>query len=419
MSASSNAFCNKLYKLAREQNGKNVWLDINGVSVLVIQNLEDADQVLRRNYDNYHKNMAWFRQALGASRFSENGKAWEVRRDLTQEYFTHFDRENTCKLACHHAHLTLEELARDSACGQATINDNTLRKMATCVLIENFFGISLEDAGIDISNLARLMEYGSEYSFVPEGQTSALYKERLAELPELRRQVLKDLAPIRQGKFPPNPLLEGILAADKDPNSNIVLEHELLTFFAAGAETTAATVGWACYLLARYPEMQKQLREEAQACAGTTDWKQLSKLPGLSALISETLRLFPPTPIIARLAVAEDVLSGEKIQAGQNVLISFIGIQHDERLQPDPWVPHLGDAQHPPATRKGSGTNTAFSFGPRVCGGKHFALIELAGFLHVFLTRGIFTLTSDAPPAFYWKSQMLHDGGQPVHVALG
>lgn len=415
----SSEICNHLYRLAREKNGQNVWLNLNGVPVLVIQNHEDALWVLRDNQQNYIKNMRWFRQVLGASRFSEDGEAWKIRQALTQHYFTKFDKEKTCALACHYAHQTLNKLITKSESGQKTISDDALREMATSVLVENFFNIKLSDTTINMHHLANLMEYGSEYSFVPEGQTNALYKEKLLLLPQLRRQILEDFALFRSDKRPINPMLEGMLAADKDPANDIFLEHELLTFFAAGAETTAATIGWACYLLASHPEIQEQLSQESIKFWTTEqphDWEHLSKLNGLSALIAETLRLYPSTPIIARLAVAEDKIGTEIIPANQNVMISFIGIQHDERFHKTPWELNIQQAKVAPLTNKTSGISTAFSFGPRVCGGKQFALVELAGFLSVFLAYGRFELTSTDQPTFYWKSQMLHQGGQPVKV---
>lgn len=416
----SSEFCNDLYRIAREHNGENAQVDLNGVPVLIVQRLEDADWVLRRNADNYRKNMAWFRQSLGKSRFSEDGDAWKIRRDLTQPFFSKFDRDRTFALATHYADQIIERLAADSAGGALTISDDLLREMAVSVLIENFFGLKLSDTTINMRHLAELMEYGSEYSFVPAGQTGAMYQERLKQLPELRRKVLADFKPFRDGRVKGNALLDGLIAADLDPNSGIVLEQELMTFFAAGAETTAATVGWACDLLAMHPDIQTQLRHATDAFwqSSTPDWAQLSQINPLTAFISETLRLYPPTPIIARLAVEADSIGEIDIKPGQNVLISFIGIQHDARLHSQPWQLNMDEGGQNPHTRDGSGINTAFSFGPRVCGGKNFALVELAGFLSVFLSRAEFTATSDAEPVFHWKSQMLREGGHPVRVTL-
>lgn len=408
--------CNHLHELARSHNGQNVWVRFSDVPIFLIQRFEDADYVLRLNHKNYLKNMVWFRQAIGRSRFSEDGQEWEVRRDLTQPFFVRFDRQATFALACKYARKVLPELVRASQAGQTTMDDDTLRRMAISVLIENFFGITLEQANVDITNLGHLMEYSADMALVPPGQSSQASKELQHKLTELRQQTLKDLAPFRQGKIPSSPLLDALLQADRD--GKVVLEHELLTLFSAGAETTAATVGWLCYLLARYPQKQEELYQICAPYTDTADWQSISKLELIGAWISEALRLFPSSPILDRLAVQDDVIGGEPVKAGQNIMISLIGVQHDERLHPSAWELHLGDDKRPAQNRKNSGVNTAFSLGPRVCGGKNFALVELAGFLHTLVTHARFTLTSETPPRFAWKALMLREGGQPVHVAM-
>lgn len=406
--------CGLLYELAETQNGRNVFLDLNGVPVLVVQRLEDADHVLRRNATSYRKNMAWFRQVLGASRFSEDGREWEIRRDLTQAYLSKFDRERTFELSTRYAVLALEKLAANSAAGSPTIDDDVLREMTSSVLVENFFGVALHDTGIDLSVLTELMEIGSEYSFVPAGQAGSIDRSRLLSLPDLRRRVLETMRFFRSDDMAPSPMFEAMTQADGDPSNNIVLEHELVTFLAAGADTSAATMGWACYILARNQTMQERLRTLARAFwrDADTGWPNLKDGTPFKTFISETLRLFPPTPIIARLAVAADRIGDQAISVGQNVMISFIGIQHDRRHRTNPWVPDIGEE----AGRPASGEQTSFSFGPRVCGGKQFAMVELVTFLSVFLIKARFELTSNDAPAFRWKSQMLREGGQPVRV---
>lgn len=411
----SSQICGMLYDFARTRNGETIEIELNGVPVLIVQSLEDAGHVLRHNAVNYRKNMAWFRQALGASRFSEDGEAWKVRQALTQRHFAQFDRDRTVLQAARYAHRACDAMLRDSAEGRQTIDDDILRNLTVSVLVECFFGVAPETISLDLGNLARLMDCGSEYSFVPAGHTGTLYRERLGQLPELRRQVLADLRPFRNGEVPSSPLLADMLAADRDPATGIVLEHELLTFFAAGAETSAATIGWACYLLARHPEVQEALRQEVRAylAGGQRDWSVLSRIEPIANFISETLRLYPPTPIVARLARGPDRIGQHAVDTGQNVLVSFVGVQHDARIRPDPW---RLDIDPRTATRPPAGTVTAFSFGPRVCGGKNFALVELASALCVLLERARFTLTSEESPSFHWKSQMLRQGGQPVRL---
>jgi len=377
----SSDICNRLYELAKSHNGRNVDLDLNGVRVLVIQRLEDAEHVLRQNAGNYRKNLNWYRQMLGSSRFSEDGTAWKMRRDLTQPYFSKFDRERTFRLAAAYGRATLDKMIARSASGLSTLDDDISREMMCSIFIESFFEVKLSDTPIDLGLIAKLVERGSEYSFVPAGQTKALYSDRLAQLPELRRQVLASMQVFRGDTVPETPMLEGMRAADRDPGTGIVLEHELLTCLASGTENSATTIGWMCYVLAAHPQLQEELRALAKTFwrSGKTDWAHLSNLRPLANLISETLRLYPSTPIIGRLALAADRIGEREIEAGQNVLISFVGIQHDARLRANPWTLDIGDE----ATKPGSGESTAFSFGSRGCGGKQFALVELITILSV------------------------------------
>ncbi|PCD20223.1 hypothetical protein AU210_016694 [Fusarium oxysporum f. sp. radicis-cucumerinum] len=83
--------------------------------------------------------------------------------------------------------------------------------------------------------------------------------------------------------------------------SDEAIKDQLLTLLAAGHETTASSLTWACYLLTKHPEIQAKLREEitealpedlnndrAVDLAGI-----LEQLPYLNGIMYETLRLYP------------------------------------------------------------------------------------------------------------------------------
>lgn len=417
MNYASTDICNVLYQLANDHNGKNVWLTLNEVPTLVIQTKQDADYVLRRNYANYEKNMAWFRQALGSSRFFENGQVWKNHKNLTQPYLNNFRDIDTIKLAQYHGQQALYQLAYDSSIGKITLDDKVFRKMAMSVLIEHFFSIALDSADINIDNIAQLMEYSSELSFVPAGKLNISYRRKLVQLRALRRQVSQELTLFRHASVV-NPMIERILKAESEPDSLVVLEDELMTFLAAGSESTAAAIGWVCYLLAQYPEEQERLYQEAINHPHPTTWEALSHMPQLMTFTSEALRLYPPIPIIIRQSLAKDKIGCDLIEERQNILISFIGIMHDASIYPNPWSLNLPTGHYSPLNDKNSGINMAFSQGPRLCGGKDFALVELAGFISTFVRYGLFSPTSQLPPRFYWKSQMVQQGGHPVQVTL-
>ncbi len=413
--SSSDDLCNVLYKLAEDRNGENVETVINGVRILIVQRLDDADYILRRNADNYVKNMAWFRQALGPSRITEEGEAWRYRMKLSQTHLAKFDRQKAFELSCAHARNTVRRLIRDSAAGATVLSDVEFRSMTAGVFLESFFDRDLEETSIDLARLAELMEAGSAYSFVPAGQTTSFHKDILRRLPGLRREILNDLRSFREEKPADGSLMELFLHADRSDEHDFLFEHEMVMLLAAGTETSAATMGWACYLLAKHPDLQERLHRCATDFwqSEKADWERLNEIQELANFISETLRLYPPTPVILKLAIAPDRIGDFSVTAGETILISFVGIQLDKNLRPDPWSLDLGNAS---ANGPAAGRTTSFSIGPRVCGGKHFALVETVTFLSVFLREARFELISDTPPRFHWKSQMLRKGGHPVRV---
>lgn len=406
----ASGICQRMYDLAKEHNGQNKYLTLNGVDILIIQRAEDADHILRLNAANYVKNLSWLRQIIGASRFSEDGEKWRIRQQISQPFFNKIDRDQLVSATHKYALTALDTLIEKN--NQPTLRDNVFRTLTSNILLDSFFGCTLDDIGLDLDILADLMELGSAFSFSTENTVDDFY-QKTKSLPRLRRQMLESFSNFRQSPICNTPLMKKLLEAEKGTDK-INLTQELTAFIAAGSETSAATASWLCYLLAKHPELQQRLRDDADTFwqSGEINWKQLSTFQSLTQFVSETLRLFPPTPLITRTALSEDVLGDYKIIKDQKIILSLIGIQHDRRFRDNPWQMAIDE----PKSHKTSGDIMAFSMGPRVCGGKQFALIELVSLLATFVQHAYFELTSDSDPVFHWKSQMLHKNGVPVRV---
>ena len=81
------------------------------------------------------------------------------------------------------------------------------------------------------------------------------------------------------------------------------LRDEILTLFVAGHETTATALAWALYLLARHPDVEAALRAEIGRLgdrAPTT--ADLPRLALATRVFKESLRMYPPVPILERQA---------------------------------------------------------------------------------------------------------------------
>ena len=168
--------------------------------------------------------------------------------------------------------------------------------------------------------------------------------------------------------------------------------NEAATLFMAGHETTANLLAWAFYLLSQAPEVEARAVAEAQSLGGrAAGWDDLPRLPFLRAVVEETLRLYPPVPLLARQAQAA---GRDRRACGW------------PRATSSWWCPGCCTATAAGGTRR---TNSApngscagaperhrhayvpFSLGPRVCTGMGFGLAEavivLATLLPAFRLR--------------------------------
>jgi cytochrome P450 len=116
------------------------------------------------------------------------------------------------------------------------------------------------------------------------------------------------------------------------------VHDECLTIMLAGHETTANALSFALWLLAKYPEVQTRLCEEARVVLGdrvpTAD--DYSRLPYATQVFSETMRLYPPVWVVARTCVQPYEIAGYAIPRGAVLIASQFVVHRDQRFYPDP-----------------------------------------------------------------------------------
>jgi cytochrome P450 len=116
------------------------------------------------------------------------------------------------------------------------------------------------------------------------------------------------------------------------------VHDECLTIMLAGHETTANALSFGLWLIAKYPEVQARVHDEARDVLGdraaTAD--DYARLPYATQLFSETLRLYPPVWVIARTCVQPYEIAGYAIAKGAILLASQFVVHRDSRFYPDP-----------------------------------------------------------------------------------
>ena len=210
----------------------------------------------------------------------------------------------------------------------------------------------------------------------------------------------------------PHDLLTLLLAARDEATGRGLAEAEirdnLVTFVAAGHETTANALTWSLYLLTLSPEWRERVRQEADGGA--------TGRPQTLAVVEEALRLFPPLVAISREALAADELAGRRIGKGAMVVIAPYVLHRRQAL----WErPEAFDPGRFLPERKATIPRFAylpFGAGPRICIGAAFALQEATTALSAII--GAFDLAV-APGHVVWPQQrvtLAPRGGLPMAV---
>ena len=173
------------------------------------------------------------------------------------------------------------------------------------------------------------------------------------------------------------------LLAGRDEETGAALDddairNETAVLFMAGHETTANTLAWALYLLSQAPEVEARFHAEIDGVLGARP-PTLADLPELSytrAILDETLRLYPPVPLLSREALADETFRGETIRKGALVLV-VPWLLHRHRKywdRPDHFMPERFLPEHAGTISKFA--YIPFSIGPRICAGMSFGMTE-------------------------------------------
>jgi unspecific monooxygenase len=127
-------------------------------------------------------------------------------------------------------------------------------------------------------------------------------------------------------------------ATDEDGNSmtDRELRDELMTLLLAGYETTATAMAWGLYWIYQKPEVREKLLQELDSLGENPDPISIFRLPYLSAVCNETLRIYPVALATFVREVQEPVeLLGYQIEPGSEIWGCIYLLHHREDLYPD------------------------------------------------------------------------------------
>lgn len=182
--------------------------------------------------------------------------------------------------------------------------------------------------------------------------------------------------------------LHNLARFTQDPK---VIRDQLIAVLLAGRDTTAATLSWALYELAAYPDKVERLRAEVSECVGedgTPTYDTLKNMKYLRYTLQETLRLHPAVPLNTRAVLADTILPGSPG-------VPNISVLKGDTICYNPMTLHARRDLYPPVSEQFADPSLfsperwyswqprpweyiPFNGGPRICPGQNFAMTEMA-----------------------------------------
>ena len=346
--------------------------------------------VLNERPDDFPKSDrigAGLRPLLGESVFVTNGATWKRQRRIIDPAFAGGRLRDTypaIKAAADSGAARLADLADDTPQEVEALTSH----MAADVIFRTLFSIPIEDDHArQVFGAFRAYQRSQPIlnlaAFIPGPRwMPRFFRRETRAQAKVIRQLITDLTEqrmqqIRAGTAPDD--LATKIMTTRDPETGETFSagemvDQVAIFFLAGHETSASALAWALYLLARYPDWQDKVAAEAEAFTG--DFADLSRLPVTRNVFRETLRLYPPVPMMVREATKPEVFRKRPVPPGAQVVLSPWHLHRHTRLwdNPDGFDPARWDTD--------AGRDSAreaympFSAGPRVCTGAGFAMIE-------------------------------------------
>jgi cytochrome P450 len=352
---------------------------------------DSAKHVLADNAANYHKGIGLqqAKRALGDGLLTSEGELWRKQRRTIQPVFQHKRIAQQAGVVAEEAAKLVSRLRAHEGGGPVDVMQEmtglTLGVLGRTLLdadLSAFDNVGHSFEAVQDQAMFEMVTLSMVPMWVPLPKQVRFRRARK----ELHR-VVRHLVTERTNQYGPaggdgDDVLTRLIAstgAERDPRTGERrMSDELITLLLAGHETTASTLGWACHLLDRHPEVLDRLAAEAHEVLGERlpVYDDLRRLTYTTMVVEEVMRLYPPVWILPREAQQDDTVGGFHVPAGSDVLVCPYTLHRHPEFwdQPERFDPERFD----PAGSAGRPRYAYIPFGagPRFCVGNSLGMME-------------------------------------------
>jgi len=392
-------------KLARDYG------DVAGIRVLnfgsiFINHPDTIEEVLVTNARKYSKGrvLRANRHVFGEGLLTSEGEFWLRQRRLVQPAF------HRARIASYAATMVeyTQRMLNGWRGGEERDAHQEMMRLTLQIVGKTLFDADVERDAQEVGkSLELLLEIGANFRrtiFVPHWLPTPTNLRVKREVAQIEKILYRIIGERRASGRDAGDLLSMLLSAQDEDGSRMTdrqLRDEAITLFLAGHETTASTLSWTWWLLARNPAVETKLHAELDAVLGDRA-PALDDLPRLAYtghVITESLRLYPAAWGMARLAVEDHEIAGYTVTKGMGVAMAQWVVHRDprwydapEEFRPERWENDLWK-------RLPRFSYFPFGGGPRQCIGNAFALMEATLILATIARKFRLRLVANHPVA--------------------
>ncbi|MEY2914391.1 MAG: hypothetical protein RLZZ184_3700 [Cyanobacteriota bacterium] len=169
---------------------------------------------------------------------------------------------------------------------------------------------------------------------------SEIWKRQMKKQQQADQLIYQEIRERRENFDPKRTDILNLLMSAEDENgqpmTDAELRDELMTLLVAGHETTATAISWAFYWIHKLPEVREKLLAELDSLGENYDSNTVFKLPYLTAVCNETLRICPVGMLTFPRRVKTPIsLCGYQLEPGTIVMGSIYLAHHREDTYPE------------------------------------------------------------------------------------
>jgi cytochrome P450 len=342
------------------------------------------------------------RHVFGQGLLTSEGDFWLRQRRLVQPAFHRAQIAAYAETMVQYAQRMLEGWRGGE---ERDVHQEMLR-LTLEIVVKTLFDADVTRDAQDVGkSLELLLELGANFRrtlFIPHWMptpTNLRIKREIAFIESILYRIIGER---RASGRDAGDLLSMLLHVRDEDGSRMTdkqLRDETITLFLAGHETTASSLSWTWWLLARNPAMEAKLHAELDEVLGgrPPSLEDLPLLPYTGNVITESLRLYPPAWGLARVAVENHELAGYPVKKGMGVAMAQWVVHRDTRWfeAPEEFRPERWEGDF--IKRIPRFAYFPFGGGPRQCIGNSFALMETTLILATVAQKYRLRLVPDHP----------------------